>query len=243
MSEQRKLLVIGASSKSGTELIRRVSDKYSTIIAHYSKSADRIQQLVDELGNKIVSLQVDLNDIQSAAKINTFLSKSDLYPDHVVHMASPQCRNVRFHQSDTAEFAEMLNCSVTSFVEVLRPIIKNMNRNRYGKIVVMLTAYTENIPPKYLSPYVTAKYALLGLVKSIASEYADKGITINAVSPEMMDTDFLARIPRIAVAQTAESNPMGRLLNVSEVIPTFEYLLSTAADRITGQNILITGVR
>lgn len=243
MNNEKTLLVLGASSQAGMELIRKVSGNYSRILAHYSKGEDRIHTLINEYGEKIIPVQADLCDKSAIKGLVDHIKENDLFPDHIVHMVSPRCRYVRFHQADADEFNAMISCSVTSFVEIVQPMIKNMVKKKSGKIVVMLTVCTDNIPPKYLSPYITAKYALLGLVRSLAIEYAEKGICVNAVSPEMMDTDFLSDFSRMAVEQAAQNSPMGRLLNVSEVIPTFEYLLSSSADRVTGQNILVTGVR
>ena len=105
----------------------------------------------------------------------------------------------------------------------------------------MLTDSVIGMPPKFLSPYITVKYALLGLMKSLAVEYAGKGITINAVSPDMMETKFLSGIPELVIEQNAKNNPLGRNLTVDDVIPAFEYFLSEKANVVTGQNIGITG--
>ena len=115
-----------------------------------------------------------------------------------------------------------------------------MAKNKYGKILVMLTSCTTNIPPKYLTSYVTSKYALLGLVKSLANEYSDKGIKINGISPSMIETKFLKNIPELLVQQNAMNSPTGSNLCVDDVIPMFEFLLSDKSNSITGQNIAIT---
>lgn len=107
----------------------------------------------------------------------------------------------------------------------------------------MLTSCTENVPPKYLSPYVTVKYALLGLMKSLAAEYAEKGITVNGVSPDMMETRFLSEVSDIIVEKSAMTSPLGRNLTVQDAVPAFEYLLSDAAAAMTGQNLVISGGR
>ena len=105
----------------------------------------------------------------------------------------------------------------------------------------MLTSYTDNMPPRFMTPYISAKYALLGLMKALSVEYADKGIMINAVSPGMMETKFLAKTFEHAVEQNAAKSPFGRNLYVDEIIPTIKFLMSDGADRITGQNIIISG--
>lgn len=116
-----------------------------------------------------------------------------------------------------------------------------MKKQKSGKIVVMLTIHTQGVPPSFVAPYVTVKYAMLGLVKSLAVEYAGKGIQVNGVSPEMIDTKFLSDMPDFVKEQSVLNFPMKRFLQVEDVIPTFEYLLSEAADCVTGQNICITG--
>jgi 3-oxoacyl-[acyl-carrier protein] reductase len=88
---------------------------------------------------------------------------------------------------------------------------------------------------------VTVKYALLGLMKSLAVEYADKGITVNGVSPDMMETKFLSDIPEMIVEQNRENSPLGRNILVEEVTPLMKHMLSDAGASMTGQNIGITG--
>jgi len=131
--------------------------------------------------------------------------------------------------------------SLRTSMLVLKSFLPAMIKAKRGKIVFMLTSYVNNVPPKYQSIYVTTKYALLGLMKSLASDYADKRIQINAVSPEMIETKFLSDISEHIVEQNAASSPIGRNLNVEDVIPTLEFLLSEGSDCITGENIAITG--
>ena len=131
--------------------------------------------------------------------------------------------------------------SVASIVLILKHFLPKMSKQKYGKVIFMLTSFTLNAPPKYQAPYITAKYALLGLMRDLAREYADKNIMVNGVSPEMMETRFLSDMPELVVQQNAANNPMGRNLRVEDVLPTFEYLLSDGADLVTGQNIGVTG--
>jgi 3-oxoacyl-[acyl-carrier protein] reductase len=104
---------------------------------------------------------------------------------------------------------------------------------------------TENvaraIPGKYAVPYTTAKYALLGLMKCLAAEYADKGITVNGVSPSMIETNFVSGLPELSRQLNAAQSPMKRNLSVDDVTPMLEYLLSDSADMVTGQNFAIMG--
>ena len=78
-------------------------------------------------------------------------------------------------------------------------------------------------------------------MKALATEYDSKGITVNGISPEMIDTKFLSDLPDLIVEEHAAKSPLKRNLQVDDVVPMLAYLLSDAAEAITGQNIAITG--
>ena len=97
------------------------------------------------------------------------------------------------------------------------------------------------MPTKFLSTYVTAKYALLGLGKALAAEYAGRGLQVNMVSPSMMDTKFLENVYGGVVEQSAKNNPQQRNATPEDVASLIEYLFSEANTFITGANIPVTG--
>ena len=86
-----------------------------------------------------------------------------------------------------------------------------------------------------------AKYALLGLVRSAAVEYAGKGITVNGISPNMMETKFLAEVDDLSITMNAENSAMRRNIDVNEVCAAMEYLCSDAAAYINGINFNMSG--
>ena len=171
------------------------------------------------------------------------LSESGLMPDHILHLAAKKLEYQRFSKRSAADFEEELQCSVLSLVEILRTVLPAMARKKFGKVVVMLSACVCAKPPKFMSTYTVSKYALLGTILALAEEYAEKGICINAVSPEMTDTAFLSEISPMIVEMNRNNNVMKRNLCVDDVVPTLEYLFSAASDKVTGQNLFITGVK
>lgn len=241
MSDDCILLVTGASSEVGCELIRRVAGNYKKIWAHYHSSGSIIEELKRELGDVIVPVCADFSEEESTrALIETIESSGDI-PDHIVHLSARKVHSLQFHKHTWADYQKEIDTSLRSITMILQAFIPKMSKKRYGKVVFMLTAYLLGVSPKFQSPYITVKYALSGLMRNLAAEYATRGIRINAVSPDMMETRFLSELPDLIVEQSAKNNPLGRNIQVNEVVPTIQYLLSPASDTVTGQNIGVTG--
>ncbi len=240
MRENKTLFVTGASSEIGTALIEQVADNYDTIVAHYRSSAGRLLPLEEKLGEKLVMVQADFADATSVRKMLDFMTERQLKPDHIVHLAASPMENEKFKKLDWCNFAESTETNIRPIVDILEEFMTVMAKQKYGKVVFMLSAVTLGMPPKYKSVYTTTKYALLGLMKSLAVEYADKGITVNGVSPEMIDTRFLNNLPDLIKEMNADTMPMKANLTVNQVVPTVSFLLSDGADMISGQNIAIT---
>jgi len=240
MRENKTLFVTGASSELGTALIEMVADNYDTIVAHYRSSASRLLPLEEKLGEKLVMVQADFADAMSVRKMLDFMAERELKPDHVVHLAAAPMENEKFKKLGWCDFAAATETDLRPIVDILGDFLPFMTKQKYGKVIFMLTSCTVGMPPKYKSVYTTTKYALLGLMKSLAVEYADKGITVNGVSPEMIETRFLDNLPDLIKEMNAADMPMGKNLTVDQVVPTLAFLLSDGADMISGQNIAIT---
>ncbi len=235
------LLVTGASSDVGLSLIQRVYHRYDVILAHYCNSKQRLLELKERLGNKIQLYQSDFTDITSVNEMLAEIQKDGNIPNHIVHISAQRMMNQRFHKTKWEEYEKAMETSLMSIITILKSFLPTMKKEKYGKIIFMLTSCTLNNPPKYQASYVVSKYALLGLMKSLSVEYAEKGIMVNGVSPDMIETKFISDIPDLVIRQNAERSPLKRNLVVDDVVPTFDFLLSEAADTITGQNIGITG--
>ncbi len=162
------------------------------------------------------------------------------FPTHIVHLQAGKYENIKFGKITWNKFNTDINIALRSLVIILNNFLQEMAKNKYGKVVVILLSCTINIPPKYVSSYVSTKYALLGLVKALSNEYAEKSIQINGVSPTMMETKFLKDIPELIIQQNAANSQTGKNLSVDDVVPMFKFLLSEDANCITGQNMAIT---
>lgn len=243
MSREKKiLLVTGASSDMGIELIRRNHENYEKIIAHYNSNNTEIIKLKNEIGSKIIPMQANFLDEGSTNEFVKVIIEQDMHPDHFVHLPASPLNNIKFAKTTWDTFKLEMNTSFRSAVLLSQGFLPKMATQKYGKIIFMLSFNIVNQPPiKYAVPYTSAKYAILGLLKGLSAEYADKYVTINGVSPSMTQTKFLDKVPQLIVDKNAMDSPLKRNLYVKEVIPACEFLLSDGSDCVTGQNIAVTG--
>lgn len=241
MREHKVLLVTGASSELGRNLIRRISCNYDVIWAHCNQNIEALDELKSEIGDKLVPVKADFSSEKETRIMIEKIVKAEDWPDNIVHLSSPKAEYKQFHKYQWERYEQEINVSFRSITMILEGLLPQMCQNHYGKIVFVLTSLLTVTPPKYQSPYICVKYALLGLMKNIASEYAARGIFVNGVSPNMIETKFLSNIPGIVVEQSALNNPIERNITIDEVLSIIEYLLSEGSGCLTGQNISITG--
>jgi 3-oxoacyl-[acyl-carrier protein] reductase len=235
------LLVTGASSDVGSALIRRVAGNYDTVVCHYRNSAAVIEDLRSMFGKKIVPVQADFADEAATASFVQFILDSGLAPTHFVHLSSSSGSvNIRFAKTNREQFQQEINITFMSAVVCCQAFVPLMAKAKHGKAVFMLSSQMVWEPAKpYSTAYTCVKHALYGMMKSLSAEYIGKGVTVNGVSPSMIDTKFLIT-PDIVKQANIESSPIKRLLTVNDVVPAFEFLLSPGADTVTGQNIAVT---
>lgn len=234
------IFVTGASSDIGVALIKSIKEE-SVIIAHYHSNKKRLLDLQKHTEHIIFPIQADFSSNQSLIEMLDKIESEIGVPSKIIHLAAPKAENIRFRDVDWNNFQSDINISLGSITIILNRFLPKMAKVKYGRVVCMLSSYTLGIPPKAMAQYVTVKYALLGLMKSLASEYVEKKITINCISPSMIDTQFLSNINERIIEITAEGHPLKRNASVSDIIPSILLMLSDESSYINGVNLPITG--
>ncbi len=139
----------------------------------------------------------------------------------------------RFEKTPIETFEKDFGINFMNHVYLLQKIIPHVGKGSH--IVFILTEMVVDRTPAFLSTYVSSKYALLGLMKALSSEYGPKGIRINAVSPGMMDTKFISPMPLFVREAYAKNSKKGRFTQTKEVAEAIEKILSDP--EMNGRNI------
>lgn len=232
------LLITGASSDVGIELLRKMVHKYDFVWVHYHKMNERLMDVYKGMPERIGLVQADFLEQQDTRELVEEIMQKQKIPNHIIHLPAEKYLLSNFHQTDWSVYEKNLEVSLRSAVILLKAFIPYLIRSGDGRVVFMLSECTCNNPPAYTAHYTVTKYALLGLVKELAVEYGKKGLMVNAISPGMMETKFLDRISHHIKEKNAADTPSGKNIMVEELVDVFQLLLFGNC-RISGQNIAV----
>lgn len=148
-----------------------------------------------------------------------------------------------------ADWDRMLELNLTAPFRLLRRALPAMAERGWGRVVVIASVVAKRGEPQ-VAAYTAAKHGALGLVRAAAAEYARTGVTVNAICPGYVDTPMTdqtvaaiasrtGRSPEQARQALARRQPIGRLIEPSEVAEAVRFCLVNGA--LTGQGINIDG--
>jgi NAD(P)-dependent dehydrogenase (short-subunit alcohol dehydrogenase family) len=153
-----------------------------------------------------------------------------------------------FSKATPDQFRHMFEVHVMGMMHPLQAVLGGMIERGFGRVVAIASIVGLRATPNG-SPYTTAKHAMVGLVRSVALETANSGVTVNAVCPGFVDTDLIrAPIEQMiakgmsrddAVARFTSRVPAGRLTRPEEVAEAVVYLCSPNAATVTGATLVI----
>ena len=130
--------------------------------------------------------------------------------------------------------------NVTGAIYCCRAAIRPMMRGKHGRIVNLASVVAELGNPGQ-TVYSASKAALIGLTKTLAREYASRGVTVNAVAPGYIDTDMTRNLPEDAKKYMLGQVPLGRVGSPEDVASAVLFLCSDEAGYVTGQVLRVNG--
>jgi NAD(P)-dependent dehydrogenase (short-subunit alcohol dehydrogenase family) len=230
MSSQQKVAVItGASQGIGAALVQAYRDRGYRVVAN-SRS---IKPSSDE---GVLAVPGDIADPQTAAKVigaavEKFGRVDTLVNNAGIFIAKP------FTQYTESDFASMLAINVAGFFQITQLAVAAMEKQGQGHVVNVTTSLVDQ--PNSNVPSVLASLTKGGLnaaTKSLAIEYAKRGIRVNAVAPGIIKTPMH---PASTHATLAGLHPVGRMGEISDIVDAILYLES--ASFVTGEILHVDG--
>ena len=201
-------------------------------------------------GHPAYSVIADVGD-EAATVEAVAAAGAALGPILLLVNAAGAAETAAFQDTDLALFERMWRVNVAGTITTTQAALPAMLAAKFGRIVnIASTASLKGY--RYVSAYVSAKHALLGVTRALAQEIAGSGITVNAVCPGFTDTGLVGQsIDRIvartgrtreqALAELTRTNPMGRLIRPDEVAAAVIFLCLPEAAAVNGQALAVDG--
>lgn len=201
-----------------------------------SQAADGV---ASSLGERAIGIACDVTD-RAALRAALASCEAALGPvDILVNNAGVTRDNLLLRMSDT-DWDDVLSANLTAAFVSTQAVIKGMMKRRFGRIinVTSIVGITGN---KGQANYAASKAGLIGFTKSVAKEYAARGVLVNCVAPGFIETDMTAALPEAARSALLESIPLGRLGAPSDVAGMILFLASDLSAYVTGQTLVVDG--
>ena len=238
----KSVLVTGASRGIGRATARLLGQHGAQVWANYLNSHSAAAQLRDEIRQDGGICEIVRADVTRPDDITAMLRQISQAGalDGLVNNAGPRIHAAAFDKTDWADMASAYDAIVGSAFHLTQAALPLLRTSRGAIVTVLTSASLQRTAYNWL-PYVAAKSALHAMMKNLAQEVGPAGITVNMVSPSLVDTDLVAGTPDRIRQMMIGRTPLRRLATVDDVAGAILLLLSPYARFVTGENLLVTG--
>ena len=231
-------LVTGASGGIGGAIARALHGQGATVAISGTRR-DVLDALAGELKERVHALPCDLADAAEVEKLVPQAEETMGQLDILVANAGITRDNLLVQLRDE-DWDVVLNVNLTATFRLVRAATRGMMRRRFGQIIGITSVVGITGNPGQAN-YTAAKAGMIGLIKSLAQEYAKRGVTANCVAPGFITTAMTDKLNEKQRETILTRVPAARLGTGAEIGAAVVYLSSTEAAYVTGQTLHVNG--
>ena len=206
-------------------------------------AVDAVVAAITADGGRAIAISADISSEQSVEACFQTASDAVGQLHALVNSAGVQGPlGVRSHEVDVAGFDATYAVNLRGAFLLSRAALQHMLGFRYGRIVHIASIAGKEGNPNMVS-YSATKAGLIGMVKSQGKEYAEDGITVNAIAPAVIQTPFLDTQPAEVIEYMTARIPMRRTGSVDEVASLIAFVISPECSFTTGFTFDLSGGR
>ncbi len=217
-NEGAKVVIADIDDQSAGLFVKELTSKNREVLFVHTDVTNGIQvsQMVDQV-------------IKTYGRVDILVNNAGIYPTK------------KFLEISEEEWDRIINLNLRSVYLVTKAVLPHMIRNGSGKIVnIASTSFDEG--PSQMSHYVSSKAGVIGLTRSLAREFAENKININAVSPGMIvNPSFVNQRPAELIDMLVKRQAFQHTAGPEEFVGPILFLVSQESDWVTGQTINVDG--
>ena len=240
MLKGKTALVTGASRGIGRGIALNFANHGAFVGINYlsnDKAAKNTLELVRKTGSDGILLKCDVSNSTDVDNVVKKLVESRGQIDILVNNAGIYIRN-KFEDITVDIWEKVISNNLTSGYLLCKKVIPFMKPNSK---IIFISSQLAFKGSSHGADYATSKAGILGLMRSIALELAEKNICVNAVAPGTIDTDIIANYTKKMREERIKQIPLKRLGTPEDVANCCLFLASSMSDYITGETINVNG--
>lgn len=234
-------LITGAGQGIGRQIALKMAREGANIAAAdiNIESAESAAVEIRDLGVKCIAIKLDVsNQKEIVSAFDTFKKEFERL-DILVNNAGITKDALILRMKDE-DWDAVINVNLKGTFLCSREAVKHMVKQQYGKIISISSVVAFIGNPGQVN-YSASKAGIVGLTKTIAREYASRGIRANAVAPGFIQTAMTNALSEKVVEEMKKAIPLGYFGTPDDVASAVIFLSSKEADYITGQVFHING--
>ena len=234
--DQKNVLVTGCSRGIGLAIAKKLIDEGYFVVGTSRSKID----LANLLGSdNCLHQAVDVSNEDDISSMIESLTKQDIHIHCLVNNAGIT-KDQLFMRMNSDDWNSVINTNLNGVFYLTKSLIKSMVKSKYGRIV-NISSVAGLMGNAGQVNYASSKAALSGFTKSLAKELASRNITVNNVCPGFIESDMTKELSDAQLENALQQIPLQRFGTAEEVASLVAYLLSDAANYITGQELSIDG--
>jgi 3-oxoacyl-[acyl-carrier protein] reductase len=231
-------LVTGATGGLGGAIAKALQVQGATVALSGTRR-EVLDALAAEIGERVHVLPCNLADKNEVEALVPKAEQAMGQLDILIANAGITRDNL-FVQLKDEEWDQVIDVNLTATFRLARAAVRGMMRRRFGRVIGITSVVGVTGNPGQ-GNYAASKAGMIGLVKSVAAEYARRGVTANCVAPGFISTPMTDKLNEKQREAILGRVPAGRLGSSEDVAAAVVFLASNEANYITGQTLHVNG--
>jgi len=235
-------IVTGGAAGIGRFISLELAKHGAIVVINYNRSEKAATLLVEEIkanGGKAIAIQADISSYQDAEKLvsetinqfgtlNILVNNAGITDDSLI---------LRMQEN---QFDRVINTNLKGVWNMCKHAAKPLLKSGYGRII-NISSVSGVMGNPGQSNYSAAKAGVIGMTKSLAREFASRGVTVNAVAPGFIETEMTEKLAIEVKDAWRNQIPLKRFGQAQEVADSVLFLASQKAAYITGHTLEVDG--